>query len=75
MACREQEPILEEVERNCNLAAERINPLRNRSIIREFRLSVTPTIIILKDGTEVKRFEGLVHREQLEDAVRRPYIG
>lgn len=75
MACHEQEPILEEVERTCNLAAERINPLRNRSIIREFRLSVTPTIIILKDGTEVKRFEGLVHREQLEDAVRRPYIG
>ncbi|MGV8129994.1 MAG: thioredoxin family protein [Methanolinea sp.] len=75
MACHEQKPILEEVERNCNIAADRINPLKNRAAIKEFRLSVTPTIVILKNGTEVKRFEGLVHREPLEEAIRRFYIG
>lgn len=75
MACREQEPILEEVERNCTLSAERINPLKNRSIIKEFRLTVTPTTILLNDGVEVKRFEGLVHRESLEEAIHRCHNG
>lgn len=70
MACHEQEPILTEVERNTHLTAERINPLRERSAIREFQLTVTPTILIMNNGTEVKRFEGLVHREQLEEAIR-----
>lgn len=75
MACQEQEPILSEVERNTHLIAERINPLRERSAMHEFRLSVTPTILIMNNGTEVKRFEGLVHREQLEEAIRRHQSG
>jgi len=75
MACHEQEPILAEVESVLGLRAERINPLRERSYIQAFRLSVTPTIIIEQDGREVSRFEGLVHREELEDAVRRSTRG
>lgn len=75
MACHEQEPILEEVERNCHFTADRINPLKKRAVIKEFRLSVTPTILMLNDGAEVKRFEGLVHREPLEEAIRRFYKG
>lgn len=71
MACHEQEPILTEVESAMNLHAERINPLRDRSYISRYRLSVTPTIVIERDGQEVARFEGLVHREQLEDAIRK----
>lgn len=71
MACHEQEPILAEVEGDCHLEAERINPLTKRALIKEYRLSVTPTILIFKDGIEVERFEGLVHREHLNEAISR----
>lgn len=71
MACHEQEPILAEVELALGMRVERINPARDRSYIGKYRLSVTPTLIVEgDDGTEVARFEGLVHREQLEEVVR-----
>jgi len=56
MACEEQEPI---------------NPLKERSNIEEYKLQVTPTTIILSDGKVVERFEGVVHREQLVEAIRK----
>jgi thioredoxin 1 len=34
-------------------------------------LRVTPTTIILKDGEVKERFEGIVHEEQLEDALKK----
>jgi thioredoxin 1 len=70
MACMEQDPINKEVETTLGIKIESVNPLKNRSYITEFGLKVTPTIIILKDGVIKKRFEGVVHREQLEEAIR-----
>jgi hypothetical protein len=32
---------------------------------------VTPTVIIEKDGVVKERFEGVVHREQLEGAIKK----
>ncbi|HUU76622.1 MAG TPA: thioredoxin family protein [Methanoregulaceae archaeon] len=71
MACQEQEPINQEVESVLNIKIESINPLKNRSYIEEFQLRVTPTLLILKDGEVKARFEGVVHREQLEEAIRK----
>jgi thioredoxin 1 len=42
-----------------------------RSFIEKYSLRVTPTTLILKDGHVVERFEGVVHREQLEDAIKK----
>jgi Thioredoxin. len=70
MACMEQEPINKEVETALGIKIESVNPLKNRAYIAEFGLTVTPTIIITKDGEIKQRFEGVVHREQLEDAIR-----
>ncbi|MDD1706839.1 MAG: thioredoxin family protein [Methanoregulaceae archaeon] len=71
MACQEQEPINREVEKALSLHIESINPLKNRSTIEEYSLQVTPTTVIIKDGKVVERFEGLVHQEQLEDAIKK----
>jgi thioredoxin 1 len=71
MACQEQEPINREVERSLNVRIEDINPLKNRSFIDDYQLRVTPTIVILSDGKVVERFEGVVHREQLENAIQK----
>ena len=69
MACQEQEPINREVEQDLKIKIEAIDPLKNPAYIKQYNLKVTPTIIILKDGEEKARFEGVVHREQLEEAV------
>jgi len=73
MACSEQEPILLEVEKNCGVKVERIaiDPTKGRSLIKEYRLSVTPTILFVRERKELERFEGLVHQEQLSEAIRR----
>lgn len=71
MACQEQEPINKGVESALNIHIETINPLKERKYIEEYYLKVTPTILLIKDGTVVERFEGVVHREQLEDAIRK----
>ncbi|OPX69214.1 MAG: thioredoxin 2 [Methanoregulaceae archaeon PtaB.Bin056] len=73
MACEEQEPIIAEVEKDCNVNVERISisPRESREVIRDYRLTVTPTIVVIRDGAEVERFEGLVYREQMDEAIRR----
>ena len=71
MACQEQEPINREVEKALSLHIEAINPLKNRSTIEEYALQVTPTIVIIEDGKVVERFEGVVHQEQPEDAIKK----
>ena len=71
MACEEQDPINREVESALKIHIEAFNPLENRKYIDEYDLLVTPTIVIIKDGKVVERFEGVVHREQLEDAIRK----
>lgn len=71
MACNEQDPINKEVEEALNIRFEAINPLKERSYINTYHLQVTPTIVIIKDGRVVERCEGLVHREQLEEAIRK----
>lgn len=70
MACSEQDPIIAEAEKDCGVKVERVNPMKEKRAIKEHRLSVTPTILVFRDGAEVERFEGLVHREQLDEAIR-----
>ena len=71
MACQEQEPINSGVETALRIHIKAINPLKERKYIDEYHLKVTPTILIIKDGKVAERFEGVVHREQLEDAIRK----
>lgn len=71
MACQEQEPINREVEEALSVHIEPVNPLKDRSYLEKYSLRVTPTIVILKDGQVVERFEGVVHREQLEEAIQK----
>ena len=71
MACEEQDPINREVEAALRIRFETINPLKERSYIDTYHLQVTPTIVVIKDGRVVEQFEGVVHREQLEEAIRK----
>ncbi len=51
MGCMEQTPINTEVAKSLNLLIEEIDAIKNPQYIKEFLLKVTPTIVILKEGT------------------------
>jgi thioredoxin 1 len=70
MGCMEQTPVNREVEKVLGLTIEEIDAVENPQYIKEYHLKVTPTIIILKDGVERERFEGVVHAEQLIAALK-----
>jgi thioredoxin 1 len=71
MGCMEQSPINTEVAKALNLTIEEIDAIKNPQYIREFLLKVTPTIVILKEGILMERFEGVVHTEQLKEAIKK----
>jgi thioredoxin 1 len=71
MGCEEQAPINQEVSKALSIEIEEIDAVKNPEYIKQFGLRVTPTIIIL-DGDDVKeRYEGVVHREELEEAIKK----
>ena len=70
MGCSEQAPINREVEKDLNIRIEVIDVMKNPRFVAQYHLHVTPTIIILQNGVERRRFEGLVHREELEAALK-----
>jgi thioredoxin 1 len=69
MGCSEQAPINREVEKELHTSIEEIDVVKNPRFVRQYRLRVTPTTLILVNGEEKRRFEGLVHREELEAAL------
>jgi len=71
MACQDQELVNREVEASLGIHFDRINPLKERKYIEEYQLQVTPTILIIKEGKVARRFEGVVNRQQLEDAIKK----
>ncbi|MDD1670852.1 MAG: thioredoxin family protein, partial [Methanomicrobiales archaeon] len=67
----EQAPINREVEKDLHVSIEVVDVVKNPRFVRRYGLRVTPTILILQNGEERRRFEGLVYREELEEAVRK----
>jgi thioredoxin 1 len=71
MGCMEQSPINKEVSQALHVSIEEIDAVKNHGYIKKYSLRATPTIVIEKDGSEKERFEGVVHREQLESAIKK----
>jgi thioredoxin 1 len=71
MGCMEQDPINREVAQELHVTIEEIDALKNPQFVRQYSLKVTPTIILVQDNAVKERFEGVVHREQLEGAIKK----
>ena len=71
MGCEEQVPINQEVEKALGIEIEEIDAEKNPEYIQQFGLRVTPTILLLQDDEVRERFEGVVHREELESAIKK----
>ena len=71
MGCEEQASINQEVMGLLKVKIEEIDAVKNPEYIKQYNLRVTPTIIILKDGEEKERFQGVIHREELENVIKK----
>ncbi|QYZ78716.1 thioredoxin [Methanofollis formosanus] len=71
MGCMEQEAINREVTALLGIEIEARNAVERQEEIRTFGLKVTPTLLIVVDGEVRERFEGVVHAEALEAAIKK----
>lgn len=71
MGCSEQHPINREVSSSLRIPIEEIDAIKQPQYVKQYSLRVTPTTLVLVDGGIQERFEGVVHREQLESALKK----
>ncbi|WDP92537.1 MAG: thioredoxin [Desulfobacter sp.] len=66
--CRTMEPIIEQVIRNCQGRATimKIDIDSQKSLATDFMVQSIPTLILFKDGKEIKRMVGLKSRSVIE---------
>jgi len=69
--CRMQAPILEEVAQSVEDRAEvvKVNVDDSASLARQFGVRTIPTIVLFKDGNEVRRFVGVQRHDALVEAI------
>jgi thioredoxin 1 len=69
--CRTQGPIVEKLASAYNGRARigKMNVDENRQIAQSLGIRAIPTLILFKDGREVRRFTGIQSEEQLADAM------
>jgi len=69
--CRMQGPILEEVAESINGSAKiaKVNVDDAGAVAARFDVQSIPTLILFKDGNEVRRFVGVQPKEILIDAM------
>jgi len=71
MGCIEQEPINRQVEDELGVTIAELDAPEHPDHIPTYGLKVTPTILIIVDGVVRERFEGVMHRELLEEAIKK----
>lgn len=71
MGCLEQEPINTEIEEALSVTIESIDAKSSPDYISRYGLKVTPTTVIISDDTVVEKVEGVLHREEFEELVKK----
>ena len=66
--CMRQGPVVEELAEE-GYAVEKVDVDQNMALAQQFRVVSIPTLILFKDGTEVKRFVGLTSKDELKAAL------
>ena len=66
--CMRQGPVVEELAEE-GYAVGKVDVDQNMALAQQFRVVSIPTLILFKDGEEVKRFVGLTSKEELKSAL------
>ena len=66
--CMRHGPVVEELAEE-GYAVGKVDVDQNMALAQQFRVVSIPTLILFKDGAEVKRFVGLTSKEELKSAL------
>ena len=66
--CMRQGPVVEELAEE-GYAVGKVDVDQNMALAQQFHVVSIPTLILFKDGTEVKRFVGLTSKDELKAAL------
>ena len=66
--CKMMSPVVEELAEE-GYAVGKVDVDQNMALAQQFRVVSIPTLILFKDGAEVKRFVGLTSKEELKSAL------
>ena len=67
--CMRQGPVVEELAEE-GYAVGKVDVDQNMALAQQFRVVSIPTLILFKDGAEVKRFVGLTSKEECTGRLR-----
>ncbi len=66
MPCKAMEPILEEVSKECpEVKLVRVDIDQNEELAIEYNVMSIPTMLVMKNGEENKRFVGVTQKEEI----------
>ncbi|MCX8206984.1 MAG: thioredoxin [Methanothrix sp.] len=69
--CRMQTPIMEELEKKYSgrIEIKKVDVDSNMELANRYNIMVVPTIVLEKDGKEVRRWLGVTPKEELSNAI------
>lgn len=67
--CKMFGPIFEETANNSNINFVKLDVDKSSDIAREYGVMTIPTIILFKNGKEIKRHTGFMSKEELEKFI------
>ena len=69
--CKQMIPIIHEIEKDFpELIVKTVNVDEDRDLAEKYGIMSLPSIVIEKDGVEVKRFTGTVSRDRIIQAIQ-----
>lgn len=69
--CRMLSPVVDEfAEENPDVKVGKVNVDDENELARQFRVMTIPTLLVFKDGKEVKRSIGVISKEEMEDLLK-----
>jgi thioredoxin 1 len=71
IACKQMAPVLGELEDTYKgkLTIVKVNAAYAADLVEKYHIMGAPTLVIFRSGEEVKRFQGVVAQEVLEQAI------
>ena len=69
--CDEQRTINHEIEEKQEITVTYVDAVKTDGVIKKYGLRVTPTILVLVNGTEKERLEGITPGPVLEEILKK----
>lgn len=68
--CRRMSPLLAELEEESDVTVYKVNIAVSRSLVADYEVQSTPTLILFRDGKEIARNHGYLNKGKLLEFLK-----